>query len=220
MATALLRGTVRLLMAMATRRSPVTATLHRNRATRLPVSGSRRRASRATRSCHRGRRRGRLRATVVRRLTLLIRSKAVATAATAAKRRRTSSKAVKRRRIHLTLSSKRRRKGTRRLIRLTLNNKRHRNNTGHRRPRAVLLRATEARRLINTAVRLLRATVRLRSRDNLTGLRPRGNRTARHRQLLRRHTTARPPTQPAPTARRLDPRDRRIEFAETYRDTL
>ena len=33
-------------------------------------------------------------------------------------------------------------------------------------------------------------------------------------------TTARPLTQPAPTARRLDPRDRRTEFAETYRDTL
>ena len=45
--------------------SPVTATLHRNRATRRPASASRRRASRATSSCRTGRRRGRLRATAV-----------------------------------------------------------------------------------------------------------------------------------------------------------
>ena len=228
MATALLRATVGLLRAMATvrlLRSPDTAILHLNRATRRPASASRRRDSRATSSCRRGRLRGHLRDTA--------RLKAVRNLLTP----RILSRAARRLRTRLTRS----RVGKARLrTRLTLNNKRHRN-TGHRRLRAVLLkataarllRATEARHLSNTAVRLLRAMVRLRPRASITArlraaLPRKGNNTARHRRLLRRRTTALPPTRPAPTARRLGPQGRRIEFAETiiptfaetYRDTL
>ena len=222
MAMALLRATVGLLRVMATRHpTRDTAILHRNRATRRPASASRRRASRATRSCRKVvLRRGRPRATAVadpHRLTRRTPSRAARPLRT----RRIHNKAVKHRRTRLTLSNKRRRA--------------RRRSTGHRRPRAstaVLLRVTEARRLSNTAVRLPRATVRLRPRASSTvrlAARPRkGNNTARRRQLLRRRTMARPPTRLAPTARRLGPQGRRIEFAETiiptfaetYRDTL
>ena len=128
-------------------------------------------------------------------------------------------------------------KAPRRLpTRLTLSNKRRRRNNT-----AVLLKATEARPLRGT-VRLPANRSTAPHRGSSTALRPRvsntarlramalprkGNNTARHRQLLRRRTTARPPTRHAPTARRLGPQDRRTEFAETiiptfaetYRDT-
>ena len=224
-------------MATATRHRPSrdmatgrhTAIRRRNKATRLLASASRRRGSRATRSCRKDlHKAGRLRATAAaHRLS-----------------RHIHSKAARRRPIRLTRSKAG--KGSRRTP-LTLSSKRRRRNStaGHLRPRAstvALLRATEARRLSsNTAVRLLRAKVRLlsssteaprkdtaalRLRGSSTALRPRdkrtgrlraalprkGNNTVRRRQLLRRLTTAHQHTPLEPMARRRDLRDRRTEF--------
>jgi hypothetical protein len=219
-ATALPRATVRLRRAMATvRLLRSTATRRLNRAMRRRASASRRRASRATSSC----RRGRLREDRLRAATLTHRRNSRLTRPTpnrAARLRRT-------RRIHSKAASPP-------LTRLILSSKRRRRSST-----AVLPRATEARRL-NTAVRpRSSSTVRLRGnrsmalrKDNsltAVALPRKGNNTARRRRPNNHlRTTARPPTQPAPTAHRLDPRGRRTEFAETiiptfaetYRDML
>ena len=104
-------------------------------------------------------------------------------------------------------------------------------NTAAPRPKA----STEARPLRGTANhhtaarRANRRTAPHRGSSTAAALRPRDNRMARRRRPNnRRRTTARPPTRHAPTARRLGPRGRRTEFAETiiltfaetYRDTL
>ena len=199
------------------------ATLRRSKATHRRASGNRRRASRGTRSCRKVLRRGHLKAMAAHRLIRLTRSKAAARSATG-RPRRISNKVARRPPTRLTLSSKRRRRSS---------------TVGHRRPSTAVLRAaTEVRRL-NTAVRpRSSSTVRLRAnrsmalcKDNsltAVALPRKGNNTARRRPNNHPRTTAHPPTQPAPTARRLDPRDRRTEFAETiiptfaetYRDML
>ena len=223
MAMALLRATVGLLSMATRRRSRDTATGRReatrrlNRAMRRRASASRRRASRATSSCRRARRRARRRVTEVRLRTGAADHHLLT--------RLTPSRAARRRPTRPTLS--RVGKARSRRTRLTHNSKRRRRSSTAVLLRATvaLLRATEARRLSNTAVRLLsRVTVRLRANRSMAlpkdstaplraALRPRDNRMAlRRRPNNHHHTTARPPTRLGPTVRRRDLRDHRTEF--------